>query len=130
MSVAWTDKHLDILRSRWADGVSADEIGHQIGRSVDAIWHKVRALGLPRREDRVSPSYISSPSVPVRRQRLLICTIPYVQPHVGPAPTCQWIEADPRVDATCCGERSVPGRSWCVRHVAVACIRTVRQEAA
>lgn len=45
----WTDEHQEALRSLWACGFTAREIGRQLRASPNAVTAKARRMGLPRR---------------------------------------------------------------------------------
>lgn len=51
----WTQQNIELLTKLWNEGLSAKEIGAQIGVSNDAVTSKARHLGLPRRPNPAGP---------------------------------------------------------------------------
>lgn len=137
----WSEEESQQLRRLWGDGKSAGQIAALIpGKTRNAIIGRAHRLGLagrpsPFEEKRVQPLQDSSASAaapkPARRTADGRVWRAGSAPSVTPAPkllpaeasilgpgTCQWIEADPQVDATKCGARAVLGRPWCPDHLA------------
>lgn len=49
MAMAWTDNRVELLRSLYADGLSASQIAWELGVTRNAVIGKVNRLGLVRR---------------------------------------------------------------------------------
>lgn len=49
---SWTDERVDLLKKRWAEGLSGRDIAAELpGMSRNAVIGKVHRLGLPRRKE-------------------------------------------------------------------------------
>lgn len=53
MNTPWPPSHIGTLRTRWADGVTAQAIADELGGGLTkcAVCGKVRRLGLPKRRE-------------------------------------------------------------------------------
>lgn len=104
----------------WMEGVPTLEIGRQVHASKNAVIGYARRSGWPRRPNPTQPKGGPSEPASVKSPEPVIHPKPAARPlmHVPPARTCQWVVAEGhRGDGwVFCGERAVPGRSWCLVH--------------
>ena len=100
----WDASLRERLSVLWEAGLSAKQIAIELGLSKNAVIGKAHRMNL---ESRPSP-IIRRPKMPVS----------------GLGRTCQWIENDPTIDPTKCGQpvRS-PGESYCEHHHAVCWVK-------
>jgi len=105
MDPTWTPERIDHLTRLWETGVTTAEIGRQIGVTKNAVIGKVHRLGLVPR--------IVTQKPPPRRN---------VFEFNGPS--CMWPIGHPgEDDFHFCGDRPVPGKSYCADHAAKAYLR-------
>lgn len=131
-STEWAAATAELVRL-WNEGIPAREIGKHFGVSKDAVIGRVHRLGLVQRNPqgyqrsrqnllkRKPPTKPLPPAAPVARPDVL--TRWQDQPRTSTR-RCQFIAADPQVDATMCGAPAVSARPYCAEHCAL-CYRTV-----
>ena len=139
----WPERKVAILRELWAAGFSARKIGSRIGMSASSVIGKAHRLHLAPRPSPIKHRPPGAPregrtvtngsargthALPVGAGALpaLQSETPLMAardlPHhempvvVSGKRTCQWIEGDPRVDATMCGLPTLEGSSYCPPH--------------
>lgn len=112
METIWTPDLIDRLAALWAEGLPTAEIGRRLNISKNAVIGKAHRLTLKAR-----PSPLKSP--PVRR--VIGVTVPI----------CTWPQGHPGdKDFRFCGQRPLPGKSYCAEHAALAYIRPKAHNAA
>ncbi len=105
--MAWTDEAVETLRTMWAAGASAREIGERVGTTRNAVIGKANRLGLSHRAKAAKPK-------------------PEAKPHpMSPLDLnermCRWPIGHPGDnDFRFCGAQRIPGRPYCADHCAVA----------
>jgi len=68
VGTAWTDERVEMLKSLWADGLSASQIAAELGGvSRNAVIGKVHRLGLSGRKVKVKAPRSSASARPVRK---------------------------------------------------------------
>lgn len=138
-SAPWSDERVERLRELWAEGLSASQIGRQLGVTRNAVIGKSSRLGLsgrPKRSNarttRKSPRRQSNPRGNNQRIRS-----PKFKPAAEPpreipkAPEskpcnimdldssrCRWITGDPTepFEKVYCGGETAAGKSYCAYH--------------
>lgn len=108
---SWTDAEIAIVAERYPFGGASACAARLPGRSETAIRSKAMGLGIRisdrrdvlAREQAYAKGLLSAPVKPASRYA-----------------TCQWIDADPRVDSSMCGAPSAPGAPYCPHHCARA----------
>ncbi len=139
----WPGDRIVQLRALWDAGYSTLRIGLIMGISKSAVIGKAHRLRLAPRPSPIKPRDGRAPrkerTVPNGHARgthslpigagfladMALSELP-LMPACEPEPrpqtpvdtfrTCQWIEADPRVDATMCGQPAQIGSSYCPAH--------------
>lgn len=133
----WTPERMDLLTALWGEGLSCSKIGKHLGISAHAVIGKAHRILLPPRPSpikRIGPfkksKFISAPRVakpvkinptPVKTRmvRMPIGDLPLSRVH-----KCQWIENDPKVDPSKCGQPAAEGKfRFCPEHLA-RCFRS------
>ena len=142
--MAWTDERVELLKTLWAEGLSAAQIANKMGGVTrNAVIGKVHRLGLSGRATPAKPQRGCGTMgerreevVTVKPQRKEIkSVIPEVQtiaPLVldsGDRTTvatiknnmCKWPIGDPaKDDFHFCGQQTLTGKSYCTHHARVA----------
>lgn len=144
--MAWTDERVELLKTLWAEGLSAAQIANKMGGVTrNAVIGKVHRLGLSGRATPAKPQRGCGPSAvpraeaaepvekPQRREMRPIIPEPdSISPVVldsGDRTTvntiknnmCKWPIGDPaKDDFHFCGQPSVAGKSYCTYHARMA----------
>jgi|GEM_PF-2226299 len=135
----WTERRIAQLTELWAEGVTANAIAEQMGCTRNAVIGKSHRLELPARPSPIRPKDgpLSERTAARRRQvarDTALQTSESKQTHAemvehtsrqrpmqtfGPVTSCQWIEGEARA-RDFCGDRTLPGKSYCQPHYARA----------
>lgn len=125
----WYNKEIELLKSLWAQGITAEQIAQELGRTKNGICGKVRRLNLPVRQIRVRVPKVKVLPVniePERKDGLLpplkreeIAKKAYghgVTPLERKSCECLWPIGDPRhKDFHFCGAK-VHAKNYCEAH--------------
>lgn len=147
--MTWTDERIAELMKLWQQGLSAAEIGRELGVSKNAVVGKAHRLKLPSRPSPIKrqpggPRRRSTPRPKAARRK---AAKPKSGPRlrsrpapVAPRPVmrldpkgskCLWPIGDPGdPDFHFCGEISVEGKPYCPDHCARAYITRTRDSQA
>jgi hypothetical protein len=137
------EARLNVAAALWREGRSLDEIARAIGCSRNVIAglahrHRERfpARGAPAAligrsgrsgapRDAAAHAAFEAARAAARadqararrnaKQVAALAALPVVRVP-SPFRTCQWMDGDPRVDATRCGASCLDGLSWCAAH--------------
>ncbi len=133
----WPAHKIAVLRELWDMGYPARKIGAHLGISASSVIGKAHRLHLAPRPSPIKPRLPGTPregrtvtngsargthSLPVgagalpELPSLEVSTSAEEAPPLNFARSCQWIEADPRIDATMCGMPTLVGSSYCPPH--------------
>ena len=136
----WSEGRIAQITKLWAQGLSANAIAEQMGCTRNAVVGKAHRLELAARPNPIKPRSNGEPSdrtVARRRQvarDTALQTSESKQTHAemvehtsrqrpmqtfGPVTSCQWIEGEARA-RDFCGDRTLPGKSYCQPHYARA----------
>ena len=133
----WTEERIAQLRSLWAQGLSASQIGLRIAKTRSAVLGKVHRLNLPPRPPPIRPRQATkAPAAPTRpkppgRPTSTVARRPKTEPPPAPPEPprqvagdgCAWPIGEPRRPGfRFCGAARQPGRSYCAGHVRIAYI--------
>lgn len=142
--MAWTDERVELLKTLWAEGLSAAQIANKMGGVTrNAVIGKVHRLGLSGRATPAKPQRGRSPAperkeeegapkAPPREMRPVIPEPDFIEPMVlasGDLATvatiknnmCKWPIGDPaKDDFHFCGQSTPPGKSYCAYHAHMA----------
>ena len=102
----WTDEQIELLKTMWAQGKPASEIGLMLGGDVsrNAVIGKAHRLGLSGRPSPIKKKLGKGPTGLILTERM-----------------CKWPFGDPRKsDFHFCGRRVELSVSYCDEHRAVA----------
>ncbi|NOX82561.1 MAG: hypothetical protein GXP06_06175 [Alphaproteobacteria bacterium] len=151
--MAWTDDRVELLKTLWAEGLSAAQIANKMGGVTrNAVIGKVHRLGLSGRATPAKPQRGCAPSLerrgtsaaPKVRRPEVKSVIPepeFIAPLVldtGDRTTvttiknnmCKWPLGDPaREDFHFCGQSTLSGKSYCAYHAHLAFQPPQRREA-
>ncbi len=150
--MAWTDDRVELLKTLWAEGLSAAQIANKMGGVTrNAVIGKVHRLGLSGRATPAKPQRGCTPSqerreasAPKARRPEVKSVIPepeFIAPLVldtGDRTTvttiknnmCKWPLGDPaREDFHFCGQSTLSGKSYCAYHAHLAFQPPQRREA-
>jgi GcrA cell cycle regulator len=152
--MAWTDDRVELLKTLWAEGLSAAQIANKMGGVTrNAVIGKVHRLGLSGRATPAKPQRGCTPSLERRgtsaapkaaRRPEVKSVIPepeFIAPLVldtGDRTTvttiknnmCKWPLGDPaREDFHFCGQSTLSGKSYCAYHAHLAFQPPQRREA-
>ncbi len=151
--MAWTDDRVELLKTLWAEGLSAAQIANKMGGVTrNAVIGKVHRLGLsgratpakPQRGCAPSPERREASAAPKARRPEVKSVIPepeFIAPLVldtGDRTTvttiknnmCKWPLGDPaREDFHFCGQSTLSGKSYCAYHAHLAFQPPQRREA-
>jgi GcrA cell cycle regulator len=140
----WTDERVELLKSRFAAGLSCREIAGDIGVSRNAVIGKLSRLNLtreksgdarrPARKDAVKGH--RPRTVPRLQYQMLLTLYGEPQPAVGDEPIhnehccsllelseerCRWPISTPGAEDFCfCGNTPVEGLPYCAGHTRLA----------
>jgi GcrA cell cycle regulator len=141
--MAWTEERKDALKKLWADGLSASQIGDELGVTRNAVIGLVHRMGLPKRRENVAPAKNRVPSQrqrsarprfnfvppkayePVDKRAVVAAIVPPVEPPLSvfnlTAATCRWPVGDPQEPGfRFCGHPPGAGKPYCAAHCAMA----------
>ncbi|WP_425410343.1 GcrA family cell cycle regulator [Hyphococcus sp.] len=143
--MAWTDERVELLKTLWAEGLSAAQIANKMGGVTrNAVIGKVHRLGLSGRATPAKPqrgcgpapvrSKEEAPAKPAPRMemRSVIPDAESIAPLVldsGDKTTvntiknnmCKWPIGDPaKDDFHFCGQPALTGKSYCTHHARMA----------
>ncbi len=142
--LTWTEERLELLKSRFAEGLTCRQIADDIGVSRNAVIGKLSRLNLTREKpgDSPRPARKDAPkgrrrgSVPRLQYRMLQAV--YAEPQAGADETsianehscsllelseerCRWPISTPGADDFCfCGNTPVDGLPYCPGHSRLA----------
>lgn len=142
-STSWTEEKVDRLKKLWDEGLSASQIGYELGVSRSAVCGKVFRLSLASRSRNFSGRQRSEhrparkPSPGGRIQARRYATNGALALAVGPDPepdaaaqrctileltstTCRYPVASAGLDTQFCGGQSMERSPYCRRHHSVA----------
>lgn len=143
--MAWTEERVELLKTLWAEGLSAAQIANKMGGVTrNAVIGKVHRLGLSGRATPAKPQR-GRVATPERREETVVQT---AAPRMQAKPTapepefiaplvldtgdpttvstiknnmCKWPIGDPaKDDFHFCGQPSVTGKSYCSYHAHMA----------
>ena len=133
---AWTDEKTAKLRTLWAQGISATQIGKRLGISKNSVVGRAHRIGLPGRPSPIKQGgkhadrredYIRRKCSQVAVQGIV--TAPATQdtpeqpkPSRARSEPCSWVEGKAGAWRYC-DEPSEPGRVYCDDHCAVAYVK-------
>lgn len=141
--MAWTDERVELLKTLWAEGLSAAQIANKMGGVTrNAVIGKVHRLGLSGRATPAKPQRGCGPATehkedaaekPSRSEiRSVIPEPDSIAPLVldsGDKTTvntiknnmCKWPIGDPaKDDFHFCGQPAMVGKSYCAHHARMA----------
>jgi len=143
--MAWTDERVELLKTLWAEGLSAAQIANKMGGVTrNAVIGKVHRLGLSGRATPAKPQRGCGPSQEPREEVVTVkpqqrAEIKSVIPEVdtitpvvldtGAMTTvatiknnmCKWPIGDPaKDDFHFCGQPASMGKSYCTHHARLA----------
>ena len=131
MAFNWTDENVQKLKTMWAKGMSARQIGDDLGGiSRNSVIGKAHRLGLStQKEKEVAPKKVakatkSTPSIKEKtiREPIHIAT----QSTQSSDKLCQWPNGDPGTpEFSFCYDEAVAGRPYCEDHCNIAYRRNV-----
>jgi GcrA cell cycle regulator len=143
--MAWTDERVELLKTLWAEGLSAAQIANKMGGVTrNAVIGKVHRLGLSGRAAPAKPQRGCGPSA--ERREEVVMAKPARQENFKPvipepesiAPLvletgdrttvatiknnmCKWPIGDPaKDDFHFCGQAAGTGKSYCTYHARLA----------
>ena len=104
ISHQWTSERVAELSKLWASGLSASEIGRQLGITKNSVIGKARRLDLATRR---APSVPRKPKI-VTLERLT-------------STMCCWPDGEPgKPEFRFCGKPAVAGKPYCEPHCSLA----------
>lgn len=143
--MAWTDERVELLKTLWAEGLSAAQIANKMGGVTrNAVIGKVHRLGLSGRATPAKPQRGCSPSLEKReRAPTAVRAEPKDLKPIIPEPEfsapivmdggdmatvatiknnmCKWPIGDPaKDDFHFCGQNTSAGKSYCTYHAKLA----------
>ena len=143
--MAWTDERVELLKTLWAEGLSAAQIANKMGGVTrNAVIGKVHRLGLSGRATPAKPQRGCGPTTgrqeertptakPVRQEIKPVIpepeSIAALVLDSGDRTTvatiknnmCKWPIGDPaKDDFHFCGQPAVTGKSYCTYHARMA----------
>ncbi|MBL4619151.1 MAG: hypothetical protein GXP04_04525 [Alphaproteobacteria bacterium] len=151
--MAWTDERVELLKTLWAEGLSAAQIANKMGGVTrNAVIGKVHRLGLSGRATPAKPQRGRSIGVERREETVTQKKRPVEMKSVIPEPEfiaplvldtgakttvatitnnmCKWPIGDPaRDDFHFCGQSTLTSKSYCAYHAHMAFQPPVRREA-
>lgn len=108
----WSDEDVERLKALHGEGKTNKEIADAMGVTPERVGNKMRELNLASATNQTSEErYVE------RGPKFAIASADELA-RVPMGRRCQFIEKDPRVDATKCGQETVAGRSYCPHHLA------------
>jgi GcrA cell cycle regulator len=135
-TIAWDDRQLDLLHKLWTSGMSASQIGEQLGITRNAVMGKVYRLGITRVLQPASRAEKAEGARYARAGKLLRRPAevkPIAAPrrgrhHAGnktifdlEAHDCRFPLSDPNCAGMLfCGAQTIPGRPYCQTHCDIA----------
>lgn len=126
MAVEWTDERIELLKSLWAEGLPAGEIGRRLEVTKNAVVGKVHRLGLPKRPSPIKNAVSSSTTPRAKPKKKVKADEPIRLADLGPG-MCSWPIGDPgNPDFHFCGAKSIPGKPYCLAHCEKAYVRTTK----
>ncbi len=151
--MAWTDERVELLKTLWAEGLSAAQIANKMGGVTrNAVIGKVHRLGLSGRATPAKPQRGRITSLerkePIIEQKKRAPEVKSVIPEpeflaplildTGDKTTvatisknmCKWPIGDPAKDGFhFCGQSTSTGKSYCAYHAHMAFQPPVRRDA-
>ena len=144
--MAWTDERVELLKTLWAEGLSAAQIANKMGGVTrNAVIGKVHRLGLSGRATPAKPQRGCGPMAARREEEAAPAAKPqrqemrpFIPEPESIAPVvldsgdrttvatiknnmCKWPIGDPaRDDFHFCGQPSPAGKSYCTYHARMA----------
>ena len=122
----WSDPEVARLTHLWPSHSASLSAGMMGTRPRGAIIGKANRLGLKKGPDAPRQQRQTPPAKPVLRLVPQAPRKPVVEEILGPARACQWPHGNPgERDFHFCGEPSLPGKSYCGPHCAIAYVPKV-----
>lgn len=144
--MAWTEERVELLKTLWAEGLSAAQIANKMGGVTrNAVIGKVHRLGLsgratpakPQRGRILAAEKREDAAAPAESPRMTAKAAAAPEPEfIAPLvldsgdPTtvstiknnmCKWPIGDPaKDDFHFCGQPTMPGKSYCAYHARMA----------
>lgn len=145
--MAWTDERVELLKTLWAEGLSAAQIANKMGGVTrNAVIGKVHRLGLSGRATPAKPQRGCGPTLPRREEAAPVAAKPQQRQEMKPVipepesitalvldsgdlttvatiknNMCKWPIGDPaRDDFHFCGQPAGTGKSYCTYHARMA----------
>ena len=120
--MVWTDDKIKKLKKLWTAGKSTAEIAKALGMSKNSIIGKVHRLELSAR-----PSPIKTEQVPIKKAPVKKAgVVRLIDLRLN---TCRWPIGDPREDDFhFCGEQTVTGKPYCLKHCQEAYLNMANEE--
>ena len=120
--MVWTDDKIKKLKKLWTAGKSTAEIAKTLGMSKNSIIGKVHRLELSAR-----PSPIKVERAPVKKAPpKKVGVVRLIDLRLN---TCRWPIGDPREDDFhFCGEQTVTGKPYCLKHCQEAYLNMAVEE--
>lgn len=120
----WTDEAVTTLTRMWDEGLSASQIGAELGVSRCAVLGKIDRLGLPKRREqshlvpKLAPQPLLAPiiaDIDIPQAQRVASVLDLTHEH------CRWPVGDPGTpNFFFCGARPIEGLSYCGAHCRVA----------
>jgi Uncharacterized protein conserved in bacteria len=111
-SADWTPERIAALIALWNEELSTSEIGRRLGITKNAVIGKVHRLGLQKRR----------PSAKDEEEQVDVIRLEALTSEM-----CCWPVGNPGEKGFhFCGDAAEPGKPYCLKHCAVAYIRTSR----
>lgn len=144
--MAWTDERVELLKTLWAEGLSAAQIANKMGGVTrNAVIGKVHRLGLSGRATPAKPQRGCGPMGERREEIAAVVVKPTrteIKPLIPEAESitpvvldtgdmttvatiknnmCKWPIGDPaKDDFHFCGQPALSGKSYCAYHARLA----------
>lgn len=133
--IAWSDERIDRLRTLFADGLTARQIGDELGCSRNAVLGKIHRLGWWRSEEELKQARGPKPEHDGARVARMISARATRSPPLPPPPKppkhvagnktffelglrdCRWPLGDAVTPARFfCGAKALPDKPYCDKH--------------
>jgi len=120
MSVDWTEDRIALLTKLWNEGMATSEIGRQLDVTKNAVVGKVHRLGLPKRQSPIQRKTTKKKKVEAPE----VISLDKLRPGM-----CAWPIGDPGTAGFhFCGEKSIEGKPYCLKHCEMAYVRNIKDE--
>lgn len=142
----WTVERVQRLRTLWDSGLSASQVGDDLGITRNAVIGKLGRLGLTgvrslllakQRAAKIEASGQRKPRKTHLKLRMLHagpektdlapdvspCPVPFLERRTTQCAWPLWTDATPVSERMVCGAKAVPECSWCGRHLLIVARR-------